>query len=92
MLSLFDRVDEYPAVENDQRHLNLCFVRRGFDGFSSGARYRHWDAFVVVCACAMVGLGMRSGGQRSISDPEKSRLCLHRVAHMPTIEITEFSS
>ena len=44
-----------------------------------GARYRHWKAFVVVCACAMVGLRMRSGGQRSISDPEKSRLCLHRA-------------
>ena len=54
MLSLFDRVDEYPAVENDQRHLNLCFVRRGFDGFSSGCP-------VSTLGCLRGGLRLRHG-------------------------------
>jgi hypothetical protein len=94
MLSLFDRVDEYPAVEDDQRHVNLVLCPQ---------RLRRLLELcpVSTLGCLRSGLRLRHG---RAADAER-RTEIHfgpgeialvpassKVAHMPTIEITEFSS
>lgn len=94
MLSLFDRVDEYPAVENDQRHLNLVLCPQTLRRLLERCP-------VSTLGCLRGGLRLRHG---RAADAER-RTEIHfgpgeialvpassKVAHMPTIEITEFSS
>lgn len=94
MLSLFDRVDEYPAVENDQRHLNLVLCPQRL-------RRLLGRCPVSTLGCLRGGLRLRHG--RAADAERRSEIhfgpgeialvpASSKVAHMPTIEITELSS
>jgi hypothetical protein len=89
MLSLFDRVDGYPAVEDDQRHVNLVLCPQRLRRLLERCPVSTLES-LRGGLCLRNGRAADAGGrQRSISDQRNGCAASSKVAQMPTIEITE---
>ena len=94
MLSLFDRMDGHPAVEDDQRHVNLVLCPS-----EASTAFRAVPGIDIREPSWWFEVAQWSGGGCGAADRDPFRTRRNRggassskVAHMPTIEITGFSS
>jgi hypothetical protein len=93
MLSLFDRMDGHPAVEDDQRHVNLVLCPS-----EASTAFRAVPGIDIREPSWWFEVAQWSGGGCGAADRDPFRTRRNRggassskVAHMPTIEIAGFS-